>query len=231
MVRRPFYLHDAIKQMDYDGAGSFFIVLATSLFVGMALALQLSAELSMLGLQNYTGRIVGISVLREIGPVLVGIIYAGRVGSGMASELGSMVLGHQIDTLRVFGVDPIKKLVTPRIMSSIIMLPMLTIIGDATSLIGSFYISLTVIQESASAYWNTIRDILTIKYVLAGVLKPFAFGYIIACIGCYTGLSTKGGATGLRISTTNAFVASILMIIIADFVLTKVILFFLGYSV
>src|SRR5512139_3741983 len=123
LMRKPFYLKDTIEQMDYAGAGSLVIVLFVSLFIGMALALQLSAELSLLGLKMYTGRIVGLSIIREIGPVLTGLVFAGRVGSGTASELGSMILGHQVDTLRVFGVDPIKKLVTPRILSSLIMVP------------------------------------------------------------------------------------------------------------
>jgi len=138
-VRRPLYVKDWIDQMDYAGSGSLLIVLLISLFIGMALSLQLSAELSRLGLKMYTGKVVGISIIREIGPVLTALIFAGRVGSGIASELGSMVLGHQVDTLRVFGVDPVKKLVTPRIWSAIIMLPVLTIIGDAVSLFGAYY--------------------------------------------------------------------------------------------
>ena len=116
-------LKDLIEQMDYAGAGSFSIVLLVSLFLGMALSLQLSAELSRIGLKMYTGNIVGISIIREMGPVVTALIFAGRVGSGMASELGSMILGHQVDTLRVFGVNPVKKLVAPRVLSSIIMLP------------------------------------------------------------------------------------------------------------
>ena len=113
VVRKPFYFKDTIEQMDYAGAGSFFIIVLISLFVGMALSLQLAAELSTLGLKMYSGKIVGISIIRELGPMVVAVVYSGRVGAGIASELGSMVLGHQVDTLRVFGVDPIKKLVTP----------------------------------------------------------------------------------------------------------------------
>ncbi len=218
-------------QMDYAGAGSLVIVFIVDLFVGMALSLQLSAELSRLGLKMYIGMIVGISVVRELGPVVTALVFTGRVGAGMASELGSMVLGRQVDTMRVFGFDPVKKLVTPRIVSSLIMLPALTVIGVAVSLLGGYYIAVYVSHESGTFYWTSIRSILTVENVLAGAIKPFIFGYLIACICCYMGLSTKGGAVGLRQSTTLAVVMSIVMIIISDFVLTRILLYALGFSV
>lgn len=231
IIKKPFYLKDTIEQMDYAGAGSSLIIFLVFLFIGMALSLQLSAELSILGLKMYTGRVVGISVIREIGPVTAALVFAGRVGAGMASELGSMILGHQVDTLRVFGVDPIKRLVTPRIISSLIMLPALTIIGDAVSLFGGYYIAVFVSYQSGSYYWSSIQDILTFENVFAGSIKPFLFGYLIACISCYMGLSTKGGATGLRRSTTRAVVASMIVIIVSDFMLTRILLYVLGFSV
>jgi phospholipid/cholesterol/gamma-HCH transport system permease protein len=227
--RRPFYIRDTVEQMDYAGAGSFPILLIVMLFVGMALSLQLDAQLSMMGFQMYTGRIVAIAVIREIGPVVAAIVYAGRSGSGMASELGSMVLGHQVDTLRVFGVDPIKKLVVPRVLSSIIMLPVLTLIGDAIAILGSYYMSVFVSHVSSAIYWMSIREVLTIGYVLPGMIKPFIFGYLIACISCFTGLSAKGGALGLRGATTRAFVLSVLTIIVFDFVIAKTTVYLIGY--
>ncbi|MEW6002206.1 MAG: ABC transporter permease [Nitrospirota bacterium] len=231
IVKKPFYGKDTIEQMDYAGAGSSLIILLVSLFIGMALSLQLSAELSVLGLKMYTGKIVGISVIREIGPVTAALVFTGRVGAGIASELGSMILGHQVDTLRVFGVDPIKKLVTPRILSSIIMLPALTVIGDAVSLLGGYYIAVFVSHQSGTFYWSSIRDVLNFENVFSGTVKPFIFGYLIASISCYMGFSTKGGATGLRKSTTRAVVTSIIVIIISDFILTRVLLYILGFSV
>ena len=231
VVRKPFYFKDTIEQMDYAGAGSFIIIILVSLFIGMALSLQLAAELSSLGLKMYTGKIVGISIIREIGPVAAALVFTGRAGSGMASELGSMILGHQVDSLRVFGVDPMKKLVTPRILSSIVMLPALTIIGDVVSLCGGYYIAVFVSHQSGTFYWSSIRDVLTFENVFAGSVKPFIFGYLIACISCYMGLSTKGGAIGLRRTTTKAVVASFITIIVADFVLTRVLLYILGFSV
>lgn len=228
--RKPRYFKDTIEQMDYAGAGSFIIVMIVSLFIGMALSLQLSAELAALGLKMYTGKVVGISIIREVGPVTAALVYAGRVGAGMASELGSMVIGHQVDSLRVFGVDPIKKLVTPRIISSLVMLPALTIIGNAIALLGGFYIAVFVSHQSGYVYWASIRDVLNFENVFSGSIKPFIFGFLIASISCYMGLTTKGGAKGLRKSTTNAVVFSIIMIIISDFMLTKILLYVLGFS-
>ena len=231
VVRRPFYLGDMIEQMDYAGAGSFFIVILVSLFIGMALSLQLAAELSALGLKMYTGKVVGISIIREIGPVAAALVFTGRVGSGMASELGSMVLGHQVDTLRVFGVDPIKKLVTPRVLSALIMLPALTLIGDAASLLGGYYVAVFVSHQSGHVYWSSVRGVLIFENVFAGAVKPFLFGYLIACISSYMGLSTRGGSIGLRSATTRAVVLSIITIIISDFILTRILLYVLGFSV
>lgn len=229
--KRPFYINDIIDQMSYAGAGSLSIVILVMLFVGMALSLQISAEFAILGLQMYTGRVVGISIISEIGPVVIALIYAGRVGSGMASELGSMVLHNQLDSLRAFGVDPVKKLIAPRILSSLIMLPALTIIGNFISIVGGAYIAVVVNNQSATVYWNQYDLILLTRYVLPGTLKPFVFGFIIATVSCYTGISTRGGAVGLKSSTTRAFVLSTILIIIMDFVVTKIILTALGYSV
>lgn len=231
IVKKPFYSKDMIEQMDYAGAGSFIIIILVSLFIGMALSLQLAAELSILGLKMYTGKIVGISIIREIGPVAAALVFTGRAGSGMASELGSMILGHQVDSLRVFGVDPMKKLVTPRILSSIVMLPALTIIGDVVSLFGGYYIAVFVSHQSGTFYWSSVRDVLDFENVFSGTVKPFIFGYLIACISCYMGLSTKGGSKGLRKSTTRAVVVSIVMIIVSDFILTRILLYVLGFSV
>lgn len=228
IFRKPFYVRDTVEQMDYAGAGSFFIVFLVSLFIGMALTLQISRELSVLGMNIYTGKIVGISIIREIGPVSIAFSYAGRMGSGMTSELGSMVLGRQVDMLRVFGMDPVKKLVTPRVIGSVVMLPFLTVIGDAVSLLGGYYISMVAAPQSGPFYWSQIRSILVFENMAPGLAKPVFFGYLIACISCYAGLSTRGGARGLRRSTTNAVVLSTAFIIILDFMITRVLFIVLG---
>ncbi len=228
IFRRPFYVRETVEQMDYAGPGSFFIVILVSLFIGMALSLQISTELSALGLKMYTGKIVGISIIREIGPVAIALTFAGRVGSGMASELGSMVLGHQVDMLRVFGMDVVKKLVTPRVLSATLMLPVLTVIGDGAALFGGWYIAAFVSHQSGSFYWGQIADIMNFNNIISGLAKPFMFGFLIASISCYMGLSTRGGARGLRLSTTTAVVLSIIMIIVTDFLLTQILFLLLG---
>ena len=228
--RKPFYWRDALEQMEYAGAGSFIIIVLVSLFIGMALSLQLSADLSPLGLKMYTGKVVGISIIREVGPVMAALVFTGRVGAGMASEIGSMVLGHQVDSLRVFGVDPVKKLVTPRILGGVLMLPALTIIGDAVSLFGGSYIAVIVSHQSGYVYWSAIRGVLTFENVLSGALKPFIFGFLIATVSCYMGFTTRGGSLGLRQTTTQAVVLSIIVVIVADFMLTRVLLYALGFS-
>lgn len=222
IFRRSLNWRDVIEQMDYAGSGSFFIVFLVSLFIGMALSLQISAELAPLGVKMYTAKIIGISIIREIGPVAIALSYAGRVGSGMASELGSMVLSHQVDMLRVYGTDPIIKLVTPRVMSSTVMLPFLTVIGDAVSLVGGYYIAITVSHQSGAFYWSQIGNELNFTNIVSGLTKPFIFGYLITCISCTVGLSTRGGAQGLRRATTTAVVLSTIMIIVTDFLLTQI---------
>lgn len=226
--RRPYYVGETIAQMDYVGVGSLFIVFLVSLFIGMAVSIQIAAQLSTLGLNMYTGKIVGMTIITEVGPVAIALTFAGRVGSGMASELGSMVLGHQVDTLRVLGVNPIKKLVTPRIVSAVIMLPVLTIIGDAVSLLGGYYVA--AIGHSGSFYWSQIKGLIDFERVFSALVKPFIFGYLIATISCYLGLSTHTGAKGLRKTTTTAVVISTIMIILMDFVLTTVLLYVFGKS-
>ena len=231
IFRKPFYLRELVEQMDYMGTGSLFIVVLVSLFIGMALSLQTSAELADLGLKMYTGRIVGLTIIKEVGPVLVALCFAGRVGSGMASELGSMMLGHQVDILRVHGVSPMKKLVTPRVLSAILMLPVLTVIGDAVALLGGYYIAVFVSHQSGSFYMGQIKEIMDFKNIVSGLTKPFIFGYLIACISCYTGLSTRGGSQGLRKSTTSAVVFSIIMIIVSNFAFTRILQYILGVNV
>lgn len=231
IFKRPLYFDDIIEQMEYAGSSSVFIVSLVCLFVGMALSLQLSAELSDLGLKIYTGKIVGIAVIREIGPLVTALVFIGRVGAGQTAEIGSMILGHQIDTLRVYGIDPIKKVVIPRVISSVLMLPCLTIIGDLVCLLGGYYIAVFVSNQSGSFYWSSIFKVLTFENVFSGSVKPFIFGYLISCISCYYGLTTRGGAKGLRTSTTKAVVTSIVVVIAMDFVLTRVLLYALGFSV
>lgn len=219
--RRPFYIDEAVEQMRSVGVGSVLLVLLVSLFIGMALSLETSSQLALLGLGMYTGNIVGLSIITEIGPVSIGLAFAGRVGSGMASELGSMAIRHQVDVLRVFGIDPIKRLVIPRILACLITLPLLTIVGDAVSILGGYYIAVFERHQSASLYWTQIQWNLTGVNILSGLLKPVFFGFLIASISCFAGLSTSGGAKGLRHATMQSVVISSIAIIIADFLIAR----------
>ena len=227
LFRRPLYLRDTVVQMERDGADSLLIVAAVAVFVGMALSLQITAELSFLGLQMYAGRIIGISIVSEIGPVLTAVVFAGRAGSGAASELGSMVLGNQVNALRVFGVDPLKKLVAPRILSSLIMVPALTIIGDAAAMLGGLYVAVVLHNQSAIVYLQNVRLVFVLRYMLPGLIKPLVFGYVIACVSTFEGMIARGGALGLKHSTTRSFVLCTILIILLDFAITRVILILL----
>ncbi|MBD3321390.1 MAG: ABC transporter permease [Chitinivibrionales bacterium] len=225
---RPAYFHEIARHMDGAGTGSIGIVVIVSVFIGMALSLQIITELSVMGLKMYTGQIIGTAIISEIGPVIIAIVYAGRVGSGTASELGSMKLNRQVDALRVYGVDPVKKLVIPRVIGGVVVLPALTFIGDVASLSGGAYIAVFIHDQSPSVYWNQVRAILHPRWILPGGIKPLVFGLFIALISCYTGIAATGGSQGLQRATTRAFVNSVIMIIILDFVVTRMILFFMG---
>jgi phospholipid/cholesterol/gamma-HCH transport system permease protein len=178
-------------------------------------------------LESEVGRVIGVSVIREICPLTLALIFAGRVGSGISAELAGMGQREQIDTIRAFGVNPIKMLVTPRIVSSLIMLPSLTLIGDYTALIGGFIITTTEYHTDLAMYWSSIKSILGIKNTIFGIAKPFVFGYIIACVSCYIGMNSKGGSSGLKRAATQAYVISTVLVMITDFLITKLVWLFL----
>jgi phospholipid/cholesterol/gamma-HCH transport system permease protein len=226
VFKPPWNRADILDQMEYMGADAVIIVSVLAAFIGMALSIQAeSAFANIGGLQTYACSSIGISIISEIGPVLTGIVFAGRSGAGMASELGSMVLDHQVDTLRVFGIDPVKKLVAPRVLASLIMVPCLTIIGDCVALLGGAYITSVINHISPNVYWSSIRSTFEARYMVTGLMKPVVFGAAVASAGCFMGLTAKGGARGLRNATTAAFLLSALCIIVADFLITKLSLF------
>ncbi len=217
----PRYVGDTVQQADTIGVGSLPIVVLTGLFTGMVLALQTSNTLQKFGSLSLTGQLVSLSMVRELGPVLTGLMVAGRNASGMASELGSMQVTEQIDAMRALGTDPSKKLVTPRVVATVIMLFFLTVISDLVGLTGGFLISFFLLRLDPSQYWTTAYQSLHFEDVLMGLIKPLFFGYIIATVGCYYGLSTRGGTQGVGRSTTQAVVAASVLILISDFFITK----------
>jgi phospholipid/cholesterol/gamma-HCH transport system permease protein len=220
----PRYSNEILGQMDSLGVGSLSIVVLTGMFTGMVLALQSSATLDVFGARPYVGRLVSLSMVRELGPVLTALMVAGRVGSGMAAELGSMVVTQQIDALRVLGTDPIRKLVVPRVIAAGIMVPLLTIISDMLGIFGGSLISVFQLQLSWEYYWRSIGQALGINDLVMGLSKPIMFGVILATVGCFMGLRTSGGTRGVGISTTQSVVVASVMILISDFFMTKVLL-------
>ncbi len=234
-VSRPFYGRDVLRQMDRIGVGSLPPLLLTGLFVGMVLALQTSVELRLIGAESLMGNLVGASVVREAGPVLAALMVAGRVASGIAAELGSMRVSEQIDALQTFGTDPIRKLVTPRILAGMIMLPIITVITVAVSILGGLLVSMAKNVVSPGVYFQGVLTSLARKdfafgwfpnIVLMSIVKPFFFGIIITLSGCYYGLQTSGGGEGVGKATTKAMVLSFVLILVSDYFLTTLLLMF-----
>src|SRR5438876_12081488 len=229
LFRKPLYVPDAIQQADIIGVGSLPIVILTGFFTGAVLALQTSATLQQFGSLSLTGQLVSFSMVRELGPVLTGLMVAGRNASGMASELGSMKVTEQIDAMRALGTDPTKKLVTPRVISTVFMLFFLTIISDFVGLVGGGIVATLMFRIDAHQYWSSAWQVLVFQDVFTGLMKPVLFGFIIATVGCYYGISARGGTQGVGRATTQAVVASSVLIIAVDFFATRLILSVFGY--
>ena len=197
LFRKPHYFQDIVRQMDVIGTGSVLIVILTGFFTGGVLSLQSAKSLQDFGAVNLTGQLVSLSLVRELGPVLTALMTAGRVGSGIASQLGSMVVTEQIDAMRALGTDPTKKLVTPRMIATTTMLPLLTVAADLFGLVGGWIVSFYSLRLNTSLYWNTALRSLSYNDVLEGMIKPIVFGFIIGMVGCYFGLRTSGGTRGV----------------------------------
>jgi phospholipid/cholesterol/gamma-HCH transport system permease protein len=220
VFRRPFYWVDLYTQADLIGVGSVPIVILTGFFTGGVLALNSATTLAQFGAKAVTGELVSLSMIKELGPVLTGLMVSGRNASGMASELGSMEVTEQIDAMRALGVDPLKKLVTPRVLSTIVMLVFLTIISDSLGTLGGGWIASTM-GINLSQYFHMAYQSLRYPDVLEGLVKPLLFGFIIATVGCYFGMSTRGGTQGVGRSTTQAVVVSSVLIIFSDFLISQ----------
>lgn len=225
---RPRYIDDTFMQMDYVGVGSIPIVILTGFFTGCVLTLQSATSLQQFGAVNMTGRLVALSMVKELGPVLTGLMVSGRNASGMASELGSMKVSEQIDAMRALGTDPVRKLVTPRLVATISMLFFLAIVADACGIAGGALVAVTLLGLKASAFLHTAFRSLVFGDVVEGLAKPLFSGFIIATIGCFYGLRTTGGTRGVGRSTTQAVVVSSVLIILVDFLVTKMMIGIFG---
>jgi phospholipid/cholesterol/gamma-HCH transport system permease protein len=221
IVTPPRYLFDTLVQMDTIGVGSLPIVLLTGFFTGAVLALQTYRTLQTFGEAALMGEAVALSVVRELGPVLTALMVAGRNSSGIASEIGSMLVSEQIDAMRALGTDPLRKLVAPRLHATLLTLPLLTILSDFTALIGGYIISANIAHLTYGQYWTSAYTSLDYQDVTQGLIKPFFFAMIIALVGCYFGLKTTGGTEGVGRSTTRAMVVASVWILILDFFITR----------
>jgi phospholipid/cholesterol/gamma-HCH transport system permease protein len=224
IFRPPIYWTDFLIQSDIIGVGSLAIVLLSGFFTGGVLALQSAATLASFGATAITGRFVALTMVRELGPVLTGVMVSGRNASSMASELGSMVVTEQIDAMRALGVDPIRKLVTPRIYSSIVMLLLLTVVADACGIAGGAAVTVFLNHQDGTQYFHKAYEGLVFSDILQGGVKPLFFGYLLSSVGCFYGMRTTGGTQGVGRSTIRAVVAASVLIIAVDFLITHVLL-------
>ena len=211
--------------MDVIGVGSLPIVLLVGFFIGAVMVLQTSSQFERFGQTALTGDVVALALVRELGPTITGLLVAGRNASGMASELGSMLVTEQVDAMRAMGTDPSRKLVTPRVVATILMLPLLTAMSDFVGLVGGFIVASFELRLSPVQYWTRAIQALEFSDLMQGLSKPIFFGFILSTVGCYKGLTVRGGTQGVGRATTGAVVVSSVFIIVANFFLTRVMLY------
>jgi len=219
--RRPFEGRAILRQMDSLGVASVGIVVVTSVFIGMVMAVQFAFGLQKFGGLEYTGRVIALSFARELAPTLTAVIVGGRIGSGMAAELGAMAVTEQIDAIRALGADPLKKLVWPRLLASVIVMPVVASFSLVLGFAGATMITDLQFDIPAAFFTRSALATVTMSDFAAGMIKTPVFGAIIALVGCHFGMTTKGGTAGVGNSTTRTVVVISIAILIADFFLTK----------
>jgi phospholipid/cholesterol/gamma-HCH transport system permease protein len=224
LVTPPVYRHDIVEQFDLIGVGSLTVVLLTGFFTGAALAWQSGLTLDQFGARPVVGRLVSASMVKELGPVLTALMLSGRIGSGIAAELGSMAVTDQINALRALGTDPVRKLVVPRMLAGFFMAPILTVISDFVGIFGGWIVARFQLQVASALYWSSVTDALFMQDVEQGLIKPFVLGFVIVTIACHVGLRTTGGTQGVGKSTTVAVVAGSVAVIAVDFFVTQVLI-------
>jgi len=227
MAGRPFYLREVVYHLDRIGVESLFIVLLTGLFTGMVLALQGVFLFTRFGVTGLVGSVIGATIIRELGPVLAALMVAGRVGSAISAELGTMQVTEQIDAYRVEGTDVVSKLLVPRFLACLISLPVLTVLADGVALFGGYLIVNSSTDLSALYYWRSVADFLKPVDLAMGLIKPLFFGLIIASVGCHVGMRTGGRAEDVGIAAKHSVVVASVFILLSDFFLTKIFLVFL----
>jgi phospholipid/cholesterol/gamma-HCH transport system permease protein len=221
----PLYWTDTLEQMDSIGVGSLPIIIAAFLSIGGVLVLQTAAQFQRFGETRLTGDAVSLALVRELGPAIAALLVSGRNASGIASELGSMVVTEQVDAMRALGTDPTRKLVTPRVVAMVLVLPLLVAVADFVGLVGGFIVAHFTLRLGAVEFWTRAVDALEFGDLVQGTVKPVIFGFVISTIACYKGLRVTGGTQGVGRATTSAVVASSLWMLILDLFLAKLLLY------
>lgn len=220
LFRPPFSFRDTVYHMQEVGVKSFIVVLVTSLFTGGILALQSYSVFKRFHAESLMGTLVSLAFTRELGPVITALIIAGRVGSAMAAELGTMRVTEQIDALTTMAVNPVKYLILPRFIATSIMLPVLTMMADGLGVFGGYFVAVKLMGMNPNVYINSTFIYLDFEDFGSGLFKAAFFGMIIAIVGCYKGFYTKGGAEGVGRATTGSVVLSMMLVLISDYFLT-----------
>jgi phospholipid/cholesterol/gamma-HCH transport system permease protein len=221
----PHYFQDTFDQMDNIGVGSLPIILLSGFFIGAVMVLQTGAQFVRFGQTSLTGDVVSLALARELAPAITGLLVAGRCSSGMASELGSMLVTEQVDAMRAMGTDPSRKLVTPRLIATLVTLPLLTAMMDFVGLLGGCVASVFSLRLDAITFWRRSIDVLEFADLMQGLSKALVFAFILATVGCYKGLTVRGGTQGVGRATTQSVVISSVLIIVADLFLTRLSLY------
>jgi phospholipid/cholesterol/gamma-HCH transport system permease protein len=221
----PRYFQDTLAQMDNIGVGSLPIILLSGFFIGAVMVLQTGSQFVRFGQTSLTGDVVSLALVRELGPTITGLLVAGRCASGIASELGSMLVTEQVDAMRAMGTDPSRKLVTPRVLATVLIFPLLVAMTDFIGLLGGCVASVFSLRLDAVEFWRRAIDALEFADLMQGFAKALVFGFILSTVGCYKGLTVRGGTQGVGRATTQAVVVASVLIIVADTFLTKISLY------
>jgi phospholipid/cholesterol/gamma-HCH transport system permease protein len=225
MFGKHAYTADLLEQMDQIGVGSMLIIVTALFCVGGVIVLNAASQFSRFGETVLTGDALSLSLVRELGPVFTALLVAGRNATGMASQLGSMVVTEQVDAMRAMGIDPIRKLMTPRVLATVLILPLLVAVGDSAGLLGGFLVASFTLHINTQEFWTRAVKALAFGDLVIGFCKPVVFGFIVATVGCYRGLRVEGGTAGVGRATIMAFVDASVSVLIADLFLTRLLLY------
>ncbi|HAP38131.1 MAG: ABC transporter permease [Nitrospira sp.] len=224
LTRPPFRFFQIVKQLNFIGYKSTFVVVLTAVFTGMVLALQGHYTLRKFGSEAVLGSAVALSIIRELGPVLAALMVTARAGSAMTAEIGIMRITEQIDALDTMAVNPLQYLIAPKLVASVIAVPLLVALFDVVGIYGGYVVGVQLLNGNEGAYWSSIESAVEWKDVYGGILKSVSFGLLISWVCCYKGFHTKHSAEGLGTATTEAVVLSAVLILVWDYFLTSVLL-------